>query len=75
MTGAGDIIKQKGDKVAEMKSMAGDVQSVAVPDDQGDPSMTRVQFVPKDYRVIQLLYSIENKGTVKRLWKAVAKQQ
>jgi len=51
MTGAGDIIKQKGDKIAEMKSMAGDVQSVAVPDDQGDPSMTRVQFVPKDYRV------------------------
>ena len=51
MTGGGDIIKNKGDKIAEMKSLAGDVSAVVTQDPDADPSVTRVQFVQKDYRV------------------------
>ena len=47
MTGGGDIIKAKGDKVAEMKSMAGDVSQ----GEHEDPTMNVVHFFPKDYRV------------------------
>ena len=51
MTGGGDIIKAKGDKVAEMKSMAGDVSQVVSQGEHEDPTMNVVQFFPKDYRV------------------------
>ena len=51
MTGGGDIIKAKGDKVAEMKSMAGDVSQVVSQGENEDPTMNVVQFFPKDYRV------------------------
>jgi solute carrier family 8 (sodium/calcium exchanger) len=53
MTGGGDIIKNKGDKIAEMKSLAGDVSAVVTQDPDADPSVTRVQFVQKDYRVME----------------------
>ena len=51
MTGGGDIIKAKADKVAEMKSMAGDVSQVVSQGENDDPTMNVIQFFPKDYRV------------------------
>ena len=51
MTGGGDIIKAKADKVAEMKSMAGDVSQVVSQGENEDPTMNVIQFFPKDYRV------------------------
>ena len=51
MTGGGDIIKKGMDKVNDAKSMAGDTISAVVGDGDSDPTMNRVQFKPKDYRV------------------------
>ena len=51
MTGGGDIIKKGMDKVNDAKSMAGDTISAVVGDGDSDPTMNRIQFKPKDYRV------------------------
>ena len=77
MTGGGDIIKNKGDKIAEMKSLAGDVSAVVTQDPDADPSVTRVQFVQKDYRVsyssIPILQkNVQNLNIINRLWKVAA---
>lgn len=53
MTGGGDIIKKGMDKVNDAKSMAGDTISAVVGDGDSDPTMNRVQFKPKDYRVME----------------------
>ena len=72
MTGGGDIIKAKGDKVAEAKSMAGDVSQVVSQSEQEDPTRNIIQFFPKDYRVSS--NQLEQILTSIRLWKVVVKQ-
>ena len=83
MTGGGDIIKNKGDKIAEMKSLAGDVSAVVTQDPDADPSITRVQFVQKDYRVSQKIFKysdlidkpmkFQNFNNINRLWKVAVR--
>ena len=84
MTGGGDIIKNKGDKIAEMKSLAGDVSAVVTQDPDADPSITRVQFVQKDYRVSQKIFKysdwliewsmkFQNFNNIDRLWKVAVR--
>ena len=84
MTGGGDIIKNKGDKIAEMKSLAGDVSAVVTQDPDADPSITRVQFVQKDYRVSQKIFKysdwliewpmkFQNFNYINRLWKVAVR--
>jgi len=54
MTGGGDVIKKGIEKVNDAKSHAGDMSmalSNVVSDQDLDPTMTRIQFKPKDYRV------------------------
>jgi solute carrier family 8 (sodium/calcium exchanger) len=56
MTGGGDIVKAKIDRVTDAKSAAGDISiapSGVTGDEDADPTMTRVQFNPKDYRVME----------------------
>ena len=54
MTGGGDVIKKGIDKVQDAKSAHGDAQAGltnVMSDGDLDPTITRIQFRPKDYRV------------------------
>lgn len=54
MTGGGDVIKKGIEKVADAKSHAGELStglSNVMSDGDLDPTITRIQFKPKDYRV------------------------
>lgn len=68
MTGGGDIIKKGMDKVNDAKSMAGDTISAVVGDGDSDPTMNRVQFKPKDYRVSKLLILKNSLGSRFTAW-------
>ena len=58
MTGGGDVIKKGIDKVQDAKSHAGDPAALTTvtSDSDVDPTITRVQFQPKDYRVSFLTF-------------------
>ena len=57
MTGGGDVIKKGIDKVQDAKSHAGDPAALTTvtTDSEVDPTITRVQFQPKDYRVSKIV--------------------
>ena len=53
MTGGGDVIKKGIEKVSDAKSHfdLSVAPSAVVSDGDLDPTITRIQFKPKDYRV------------------------